>query len=202
MDHTMLGKLVALVMTIPQSWGMLIDLCEKLASNGREWGVELGRFLRREPCWFLPRITRTLASGMLPATTGEEVNTAADAVFTGYCDPALTAGGTDEPTAGIVVDVEEMTVDGNFRQIFRSLGRELPELTPSQITVFCRDQREHLQKEGGMFFRLKGGLKGGRVADVFVNGRGRLSVSMHGFGDDYIWDAQFRHRVVVPATVA
>jgi len=51
--HEMLGKLVALIVTVPSEMlGALCDLAEKLASQrGSEWYEQLVRFLRREPCW-------------------------------------------------------------------------------------------------------------------------------------------------------
>ena len=48
----LLGRIVALLATISQAWGVLADLCEKLSSPAREeWQAELARFLRKEPTW-------------------------------------------------------------------------------------------------------------------------------------------------------
>lgn len=48
----LLGRLVALLTTISQAWGVLADLCEKLASSeGAKWLAELAKFLRKESTW-------------------------------------------------------------------------------------------------------------------------------------------------------
>lgn len=48
-NFDLLGRLVAFLMTIPQFWGILVDLAEKLNSkNGEQWAKGLARFLRKE----------------------------------------------------------------------------------------------------------------------------------------------------------
>lgn len=53
MGDTMLGKLIRLLVTIPELWlGLLIELVEKLRSRDKAvWASQLVRFLRNEPCW-------------------------------------------------------------------------------------------------------------------------------------------------------
>lgn len=48
----LLGRLVSLLVTIPQCWGVLVDWVEKLKSKeGPRWAEEFARFLRKEPTW-------------------------------------------------------------------------------------------------------------------------------------------------------
>lgn len=48
----LLGRIVSMLTTISQAWGVLVDLCEKLASPaGGMWQAELSRFLRKESTW-------------------------------------------------------------------------------------------------------------------------------------------------------
>jgi len=51
-NFDLLGRLVALVTTISQFWGVLVDFAEKLNSeNGESWAREFAKFLRKEPTW-------------------------------------------------------------------------------------------------------------------------------------------------------
>lgn len=48
----LLGRLIALLTTISQAWGVLVDFAEKLNSKeGPRWAEEFARFLRKEPTW-------------------------------------------------------------------------------------------------------------------------------------------------------
>ena len=60
MDNTMLGKLVKLIVTVPAEWlATLVDLLERLVGeSGAEWLKQLRLFLRKEPTWILPTITK------------------------------------------------------------------------------------------------------------------------------------------------
>ena len=51
-NDAMLGKMVRLIMDMPEFWGILCDLSEKLhGKDGKLWRDALRNFLRKEPCW-------------------------------------------------------------------------------------------------------------------------------------------------------
>ena len=51
-NFDLLGRLVTSLMTIPQYWGILVDLAEKLDSQqGETWAKEFAKFLRKEATW-------------------------------------------------------------------------------------------------------------------------------------------------------
>ena len=208
----MLGRLVEKLVEISdEALGMIFDLLEKTLDPA--WFSEFKKFLRKEPCWVIAEVgvekvakairclTHTLFSGVrLGPTTGQEV-LAASEVFTGYCDPAFTEGGADQPTGEANADVEEMIEDAKYRKLFNSFGRDPDYLdwTRSQITMFCRDHRDKLRGDGfGTFFLFKKGKKF-FVAHVLVgDGYGRLYVNVYSLADDHVWYAGYRPRIAVP----
>lgn len=143
---------------------------------------------------------RHLETINLIPTKGEATLAKAKQSLTGWIDGDFKNLGTDvggEDTTETKVDVHEMTRNGNFQTLFCSLGdpRKLC-LTQGQIEEFCHSHRDSLRQEGyGTFFlfEVKGELF---VAYVFVD-VGKLRARVHRFGNGYVLDADFCHRLVV-----
>lgn len=143
---------------------------------------------------------RHLETIILASTRGSATLAHARGVFTGWLDGDFESWGTNVPgedTAEAVVDVYEMTRDGNYRTLFGSLGDpRMLCLSQGQIVEFCRSHRHSLRQEGdGTFFlfEVNGELF---VATVGVDG-GALDASVSGFEHGYVWGAGARRRLVV-----
>ena len=68
---------------------------------------------------------------------------------------------------------------------------------------FCRAHRALLRADGyGTFFLFEGEDGGFFVAFVDFDDFGRLAVRVGPFSVDYVWGAEWRHRVVVPQLAA
>ena len=137
---------------------------------------------------------------IIDATDGKEILADAKDVFA-WIDNDFVNWGANEPgqsTEATSVQVYEMTKDANFNNMFESLGN--PEnlcLTQAQIKGFVKKHRDWLRTDGyGTFFLFKsnGNMF---VADVYVSSDG-LYVNVYRFGYSFVWDAEYRHRVVVP----
>ncbi|OGI65473.1 hypothetical protein A2647_01140 [Candidatus Nomurabacteria bacterium RIFCSPHIGHO2_01_FULL_40_24b] len=200
----MLGRLVALIVTIPSEMlGVLCDLAEKLASDrGSEWFKELARFCRREPCWVavtetagkVKKYLRCLFEAEIGAVDGTETF-AGSGVFPGGVYGVTLPVTTPRPTPLTPAAVYEQIVDGTFDQVYGSLGEKRRRWTEAQVVEFCRKNRGKLRTEGyGTFFELEGGF----VAGVFIDDVDRLEVGVGPFSDDVVWDARYRRRFVAP----
>jgi len=148
---------------------------------------------------------RHLETITLAPTKGDATLAKAIGVFTGWLDGDFKNWGTDvggEDTAETKVDVHEMTRNGNFQTLFGSHGDPSKLcLTQGQIEEFCRSHRDSLRQEGyGTFFlfEVKGELF---VASVFVVD-GELRARVRRFAYAYVWDADFRLRLVVQQQTA
>lgn len=98
-----------------------------------------------------------------------------------------------KPTMATKAIVWEMVLDGPFILLLGDLREKRKRWTESQVVRFCRDHRDKLRKEGcGTFFELEGGV----VANVSANGSGHLDVYFNSFSPDFIWRAEFAHRLV------
>jgi hypothetical protein len=102
------------------------------------------------------------------------------------------------------VEIYEMVKDATFKDIFVSLSNDLNSLclTQDQIIDFCVKYPERLRQDGyGTFFLFKKRRLFRRdkffvvVVGVFSDGLGVLVVH---FGGADVWDAVYRHRVVIP----
>lgn len=140
---------------------------------------------------------------VLAATSGTRTIAQARHVFTGHLDPDFTKWGLDVPARSTVatpVALYEMVKDGNFGSIFGDFDRNLDDLcfTQDQIVHFVENYPARLRKDGyAAFFLFK---VGGEffVADVYRYSDGRPGVHVFRFSSDYVWHAEYRHRVVVP----
>ena len=139
---------------------------------------------------------------MVPATKGSVTLVDSSATFPGFLDADLKnwqtnkAGKNTKPQAGRIL---EQSRDGNFQQMFKSLGPlDRSVMTQGQIAAFCVTHWDKLRQEGwGTFFLFKVGAEY-FVAYVSVDAVGRLGLRVYRLDDSGVWDAQRRHRVVVP----
>ncbi|MHB1316866.1 MAG: hypothetical protein ACYCZW_03375 [Minisyncoccota bacterium] len=196
--------------------GLLRQLMTNLLGpNGSEWGEELKKFLRKEPCWVVDELEK-LVSGvsclklislgekiLIPATTGKRTIAKAKAVFPGYIDGDFVNYGCDIEGASAPetqTDVYELVEDGNYRKIFGSFGVNLDLLclTQDQIITWVENNRHWLRTDGyGTFFLFK---ENGEffVAHVSFDGAGALEVYVSQLSDGLVWYAFSRHRIVFP----
>jgi hypothetical protein len=203
-SNSMLDPIVrALVGVDPVHHGVILDAVNKL--GGRDATTVRSRIAKvlREPmvAESAPSYLTHLTSVSLAPTKGDVTIAEAKDVFTGYLDPDFKNWGTDvagNDIAANAVDVHEVNRDGTFAQLWGSLGD--PQslcLTQGQIVEFCRSNRDQLRQGGCatlFLFMAKGELF---VAYVDVRDV-RLKAYVRRFGLDYVWVAEYRHRVVVP----
>ncbi len=151
-----------------------------------------------------PQILRLISGGKkvtIPACAGTRTIAESKALFTGYLDPAFEKLKKQETaTPETDVEVYEMAENAKFTEMFGSLSTDLDLLvsTEDQVVTFCEKRRNWLRTDGyGTFFLLK---NDGHffVARVSVRDDGRLRVNLYRFGDDYVWGADYRRRVVAP----
>ena len=197
--------------------GAITDFFEKLAGpDGTNWLTEFKRFLRKEPCWLSPTtnamsatkptILRLISGGkqvVIGATIGTKTIASATNVFTWGIDSDFKNWGLDVAGRAMPetpVQVYEMVQDGDYRTIFGSLERDLDTLcfTQEQIVSFVRDYKKWLRTGGyATFFLFKVGNEF-FVAYVSLYGGGRPYVNVRRFSDVSVWNAESRHRVVLP----
>ena len=196
--------------------GLLRQLMTNLLGpNGSEWGEELKKFLRKEPCWvtelkkLIPGIVgclKLISLGekvTIPATTGKRTIAKATKIFTGYIDADFVNYGCDVQGASAPetqTDVYELVEDGDFRKIFGSFGINLDLLcfTQNQIIAWVETNHKRLCTEGyGTFFLFK---ENGEffVASVGFGDTGALKVHVLRLSSDRVWFAGGRPRIVLP----
>jgi len=103
-----------------------------------------------------------------------------------------------EATKETAVQVHELVEDATFAKMFTSLSGDLDKLclTQHQIKRFCVKYPGQLSQSGATFFLFK--LNGEYfVAYVYVHDGG-LYVYVNRFEYDFLWDAEYGHRLVVP----
>lgn len=121
-----------------------------------------------------------------------------------YIDSDFRNYGADErggATGATPVQVYEMSKDATFAQLFGSLSSDLDGLclTQAQIIEFVKAHRRWLRNDGyGTFFLFKS-KNSCFVAYVGVDSGGTLKVNVYQFESSRVWNAEDRHRVVVPA---
>ena len=150
-------------------------------------------------------ILRLISKGetiVIDACDGSETLVSAKDVFNSDIDGDFKNLDTNKPgiaTKEQAVDVHELVKDATFAQMFGSLGTDLDKLclTQSQIKNFCKKHPEWLRQNGYatfFLFKVKGQFF---VADVRVLSDG-LVVDVPRFEHDYVWCAEYSHRLVVP----
>jgi hypothetical protein len=191
-----------------ETLGAICDVAEKLASeDGREWFVELKKFLRKEKCWLevvVQPFLNLISDGeslVIKAKTGRRRISQMKDLFTWGIDSDFVNYGADQEgpaTEDVKVEVYELVKDGNFSDIFGSLpsSRDQRCLTQDQIIGFVEEHHRWLSTNGTTFFLFKSSNEY-FVAHVYVNSDGRLHASVHRLEDTNQWDAEYHHRFVV-----
>jgi len=139
----------------------------------------------------------------IDAVDGSEVLADAKEMFPAGIDSDFKNWGADEPgqpTAEMPVDVYEMKQDATFSQMFGELNFDLRRLclTQHQIKNFVKKHRSWLRTEGYATFFLFESNGNFFVAVVRFYSDDRLRVGVRQFEGSDVWDAEYRHRVVVP----
>lgn len=210
MSKDMLGALIRKIVDLPvEMLGVICDLVEKLSGEaGQEWLVELKKFLRKENCWtgiIVETFLKLISGGenlTIDAVDGTEILADAKDVFASI-DSDFKNWGTDEPgqsTDEMPVDVHEMENDATFSQMFGELNADVKKLcfTQHQIKNFVKKHRKWLRADGYATFFLFESKGNFFVADVHFDSDVKLDVYVLRLGHSRVWDAENRHRVVVP----
>lgn len=185
--------------------GFSVDEIARLEEKKGKWLPEVEAILRKaaeKPNPILRRLYEEERIVIGP-TDGSETIAQASNVFTGGIDPDFINWDLDhpcEPTEEREVEVQEMAESATFAGMFAFLLPDLDSLvlTQHQVKSFCREHRDKLHPEGwATFFLLKEGEEF-FVANVFANSGGQLEVLVCQFENDCVWDAEDRHRLVVP----
>lgn len=177
-------------LAIPEGSETLKEVARVIVASGKKITSE---FLK------LISIGETLT---IDACDGTKILADAKDVFA-YIDSDFKNWGADEKGAAteeIAIEVCEMVKDGMFAQLFGSLSTDVQKLclTQNQIVGFVKKHRNWLRTDGRatfFLFKANGELF---VADVNFNSDDSLYVNVYRFVHDYVWDAVYRRRVVVP----
>ena len=138
----------------------------------------------------------------LELTDGKETIARAKDTFPGWIDGNFKNYGTDvkgKPTEKVNVQVHEMIKDVTFAQIFGGLSDNLDSLclTQAQIIQFVKKHYKWLRTDGdGTFFLFKVNEEF-FVAYVFMCDGG-LEAHIDRLPYSGVWEAEYKHRVVVP----
>jgi hypothetical protein len=138
---------------------------------------------------------------ILKPTDGKETIYKAKEVFR-WIDGDFRSYGCDvksKPTKEIPVQVYEMIKDGTFQQIFGGFGENLDRLvlTQPQIIQFVKDHSDMLRTDGyGTFFLFK--VESEFFVALVRRGGGGWRVDARRLSGDYVWDAEYCPRLVVP----
>ena len=148
---------------------------------------------------------------VLPKLDGRATIFQAKNVFKSWIDFDFENWGLNKEskaTQETEIEVYEMVKDATFKEIFTSLSDNLDILcfTQGQIIDFCEKNCSHLRQDGcATFFLTKKDFEKPATEDnLFVVsvgvdvGSDGLGVSVGRFGNAGVWDAGYRHRVVVP----
>jgi hypothetical protein len=137
----------------------------------------------------------------IEACDGQRTIAGAKDVFESGIDDDFKRLGLDkagEATPETAVQVYELIGNATFVKMFTSLTNDLDKLclTQDQIIRFCVKYPGQLSQISATFFLFK--MNGGYfVASVHV-GSGGLGVGVRRFEYDVVWNAECRHRLVVP----
>lgn len=131
----------------------------------------------------------------LKATKSKNISQAED-VFTGYIDSDFkNLNNKQKETKAQTVEILEVDKDSTFAQMFTLPKNQI--LTQSQIIEFCKTYKDDLRQNGYSTFFLFEENNQFFVADVYVEDGG-LEVRVYEFLIDYVWDAGYRRRLVIP----
>ena len=146
---------------------------------------------------------------LLSKLDGWAIIAKAENVFKAYISSDFENWGLNRKSKATLeteVGVYEMAKDATFKKMFTSLSDDLDSLclTQSQIIDFCEKHRSHLRQDGyATFFLTKKDFEKPATEDNLFVARVRvrsdgLRVDVSRFGDASVWDAGYRHRLVVP----
>lgn len=142
----------------------------------------------------------------ISACSGKRTIAKAKTLFRGYIDPDFVGYGLDvegDATRDTDVEVYELIRDGNFENIYNSVGKELDKLvlTQDQAISFVENFREGLLTDGSRtFFLLKKGNKF-FVAGVSFYSNGDILVLAYWLSSGFIWDSDDRLHFVFPQLI-
>lgn len=139
--------------------------------------------------------TNLIETITLPPLKGKKLIKDATDIFAGYIDSDFKNWNTKTHVSKqMKVEVREMTEDATFEQMF---SKETL-LTQDQIIYFVENFKNLLRTDGyATFFPFKSGEEV-FVADVDFYSDEQLEVGVFRLSDDNVWDARYRHRIVVP----
>jgi len=190
--------------------GPLRDLFSKLlGENGRRWVEEFKKFGRGEICWAAFKLSNlyfdpAIASGMLGATTGQDLWARVIKFFTGGVDSDFVNWGlTDDqaPTTETPFTVLPLKKNGRFAEIFEGFNLDLNLLawkSFDQVMAFAMDHVGKLHFKGyGIFFLCQ---VDGKFFVVRVDWRvgGQMRLSIRHWSNECVWYAENRYRFVFP----
>lgn len=122
----------------------------------------------------------------------------AKSIFTGWLDSDFKNWNLkDECDANpMEMAVLEMDKDATFKEIFTDPEKMI--VTQGQILSFVQNHKDKLRTDGyATFFLFKAGNEF-FVVDVYFRDDGLLEVNVDRFSHGLVWDAGYRHRIVVP----
>lgn len=155
-------------------------------------------------------VLKCLSAGetlIIDAVDGSEIIPGSDDMFRAGIDSGFVRWGANQKGKSTVetpVDVYEMISNATYAMMFGSLSPDARKLcfTQHQIKSFIRKHRKWLRADGYATFFLFESNNEVFVANVFVNSVGKLYVFVCRFGYLNVWNAERRHRVVVPKLAA
>ena len=181
---------------------------QRVLAHGDKFAFELTAFIIAKMTELAEQVVGylKLISGDTEIVIGETDGTGmiagASDVFPGWVDPDFVNYGTNvkgKPMKKTKAQVFEMAKDGTFAQIFGCFGENLDRLCweQDQIKLFVKDHAKWLRTDGyGTFFLFK---VNGEFFVAYVRRRvGRLEVDVDRLSDGDVWNAEGRHRLVVP----
>ncbi|MDP2736466.1 MAG: hypothetical protein Q8O59_01620 [bacterium] len=205
-----MGVFVAIISSLVElvkKLGGSIEMIYRLATpEGSETLEAIARIIVQGMVKAQSQFLKLISGGVsltVDAVDGTEILADAKDVFPGGIDSDFKNWGADEPgqlTAKTPVEVHEMKKDATFSQMFGELNSDVRKLclTQHQIKNFVKKHRNWLRTDGYATFFLFESNGNFFVAYVYFRSSGGLFVLVYQFEISYVWNAERRHRVVVP----
>jgi hypothetical protein len=175
----------------PEDWA-------KLAHDEKVWPAVLGA-LRGTTITSVGYFRSLGLTAVIPATTGKRTIAQAKGLFTGYLDPDFKNWGLDvagEAKPETKVESLELAKDGTFKDFFTShLDKWV--MTDEQIIWVVENRPDLLIQNGSANFFLMKKRNEFFVAYVYWD-EGGLGAYVRRLSNDGVWNAGYRHRIVVP----
>jgi len=195
----------SLVELVKKFGGSMENLYELATPKGKEKLEAIARIIVDEIKEMKSEFLKLISGNEsleLDAADGKEILADAKDVFA-YIDSDFKGWRADEKglaTEKTLVDVYEMRDDATFAQMFGSLNIDVRKLcfTQAQIKGFVKKYRDWLRTDGNATFFLFVSNGEVFVANVYFDSDDKLKVNVYRLEDDDVWNAENRHRVVVP----